>query len=119
MKRVEQPCLLSLECQRLRDDLIEVYRITRGMDGMDSQNLFPRVDMSIARGHRFKVKGGKFKGGVRSEFLTQRVISAWNALPEELVEADTIAMFKRHLDRYVNRQGIEGYGPCRCKRFLV
>ena len=35
----------------------------------------------------------------------------WNLLPGEVVEADTIVSFKGHLDIYMNRMGIEGYGP--------
>jgi len=39
-----------------------------------------------------KDKRGKFKD-VRGKFIfTQRVGSAWNALPEEVVEANTTAM---------------------------
>eukprot|EP00061_Rhincodon_typus_P008706 g31562.t1 len=33
-----------------------------------------------------------------------------NELPEEVVDAGTITMFKRHLDGYMNRKGSEGYG---------
>ena len=32
-------------------------------------------------------------------------------LPEEVVEAGTITIFKRHLDRYMDREGVEGFGP--------
>ena len=56
------------------------------------------------------MRGGKFKRDVRGKFFTQRMMNAWNALPEEVEEADSITMFKRHLDRYMNRQGIERYG---------
>jgi len=40
--------------------LIEVYKIMRGTDRVDSQKLFPppRVEESITGGHRFKVRGG-------------------------------------------------------------
>ena len=52
----------------------------RGMDRVDSQKLFPRVEESITRGHRFKVRGARFKGDVRDKSFTQRVVDAWNSL---------------------------------------
>ena len=54
-ERLEKLGLFSLERQRLRGDLIEVDKIMRGMDRVDSQKLFPRVEESITRGHMFKV----------------------------------------------------------------
>ena len=43
----------------------------RGMDRVDSQKLFPRVEESITRGLRFKVRGARFKEDVRGRFFTQ------------------------------------------------
>eukprot|EP00061_Rhincodon_typus_P011553 g36653.t1 len=34
-----------------------------------------------------------------------------NALQEEVLETDTIAAFKKHLNKFMNRKGIEGHGP--------
>ena len=65
---------------------------------LDAQNLLPRVGESRTRGH-----GGNF--------FTQRAVGVWNELPEEVVEAGTFAPFKKHLDRYMDRTGLEGYGP--------
>ena len=42
--------LFSLGRRRLGSDLIEVCKIMRGMDRVDSQKLFPRVEESITRG---------------------------------------------------------------------
>jgi len=46
-----------------------------------------------------------------------RVVGAWNPLPVEVVEADAIEIFKRCLNKYMNRMGIEGYGPRKGKGF--
>ena len=97
-ERLEKLGLFSLERWRLRGHLIEVYKIKRGMDRADSQKLFPRVEESITRGHRFKVQGARFKGDERGKFFTQRVVGGWNSLPGEVVEVDTIVTFKGHLD---------------------
>eukprot|EP00061_Rhincodon_typus_P014424 g41430.t1 len=40
----------------------------------------------------------------------QRVMRAWNKLPEEVVDVSTMTTLKRHLDGYMNRKGLEGYG---------
>lgn len=57
------------------------------------------------------MEGFKYICGVCC-FLTQRAADIWIALPEQVVESDTIinATLKSHLDRYIIRQGIERYG---------
>eukprot|EP00061_Rhincodon_typus_P006310 g26830.t1 len=77
----------SLEHRRVRGDLIEVYKIMRGMDRVNSYGLFPRVVESTTRGHRFMVRGERFKRDLRDNFFIQRVVRVWNKLPEEAVEA--------------------------------
>ena len=39
-------------------------------------------------------------------FFTQRMVGLWN---KEVVEAGTIPTFKKQLDRYMDRTGLEGY----------
>jgi len=107
--RLRQLGLFSLERRRMRGDLIEVYKMLRGIDRVDSQRLFPRVEMAATRGHRFKVLGGRYRGNVRGKFFTQRVVGEWNRLPSVVVEANSIGSFKRLLDEYMGLNRIEGY----------
>jgi len=86
--------MFSLERRRLRGDVIEVYKIMRWIDKRDSQHFLPKVWESKTGGHRFKVRGERFRRVQRGNFLIQRVVSAWNELPEAIVEADTILSFK-------------------------
>ena len=74
-ERLDKLGLFSLERRRLRGDLIEVYKIMRGIDQLDSQYLFPKVGESKTRGHRFKVRGERYKGVQRSNLFTKRVMS--------------------------------------------
>ena len=38
-------------------------------------------------------------------------MSVWNKLPEVVAEAGPILSFTKHLDSYIGKMGIEGYGP--------
>ena len=62
------------------------------------------------------MRGARFKGDVRGRFFTH-IVGAWNSLPGEIVEADMVVTFKGHLDKYMNRMGIEGYGPRKGRGF--
>lgn len=44
------------------------YKIMKGIDRVDSQRFFPRMEMSITREHSFKMRGEKFKDDVKGKF---------------------------------------------------
>ena len=66
--RLRELSLFFLERRRMRGDLIEVYKMLRGIDWVDSQRLFPRAEMVATRGHRFKVLGIRYRGDVGVSF---------------------------------------------------
>ena len=80
-ERLDGLGLFSLERRRLRGDLIEVYKIMRGIDQLDSQYLFPNVGESKTRGHRFTVRGERYKRVQRCNIFTHRVVGVWKELP--------------------------------------
>ena len=42
-----------------------MYKVMRGMDRVDRKQLFPLVEGSVTRGHRFKVRGRRFREDLR------------------------------------------------------
>ena len=107
-ERLDRLGLFSLERRRLRGDLVEVYKIMRGIDQLDNQYLFLKIGESKTEGYRFKVRGERYKSVQRGNFFTQRVVSVWNKLSEVVVEVGTILSFKKHFDSYMGKMR---YGP--------
>ena len=49
-ERLRDLRLFLLEGRRLRGDLIEAYKMIRGLDRVDCESLFPRMVMASTRG---------------------------------------------------------------------
>ena len=97
-ERLDRLGLYSLEFRRLRGDLIETYKILKELDKLDAGRLFPMLGESRTRGHSLRIRGDSFRTEMRKTFFTQRVVSLWNSLPQKVVEASSLAIFKRELD---------------------
>lgn len=48
--------------------------------------------------------GGRFKANKKMYFLKQHVVNLWFSLPQEVLEADSVARFKRGLDKLMNER---------------
>ena len=98
--RLHRVGLTTLEKRRLRGDLLQVFKLIKGIDNIDYNKFFQLVDNSRTRGHRFKIVKVRSRLDIRNKFFSQRVINSWNMLPMDVVEAETVNSFKNKLDKF-------------------
>ena len=64
-ERLKETWLFSRERRRLRGDMIEMFKIMKGIDKISTDELFNRVDSDRTRGHSLRVKKRRVKMVVR------------------------------------------------------
>ena len=105
-ERLKTLKLTTLETRRMRADLIEVFKIIKGLEGLSEETFFERSG-SITRGHSLKLNKARFRLDVAKYSFSNRTCNDWNALPEEIIQANTVNEFKGKVDRYLrDRRGL-------------
>ena len=85
--------------RRNRADLIEVFKIVKGLSGVPLESMFGLSTNKQLRGHEFKLAKHRTNLNVRRHFFTERLVNRWNSLSQYTVKADTVNSFKRELQR--------------------
>ena len=90
--------LFSLEKRKRRGDLIVAFQYLKKVFKQEGEQLFTRVNSNRTKGDGFKLRQGRFRLDIRKKFFTQRVVTHWNRLPKEVVDAPSLEAFKPRLD---------------------
>lgn len=90
--------LFPLSYRRIRGDLILAYRILNDDLGTNMSYLFLPSRAEHLRGHSKKVQKPR-SNRLRLEFrFSHRVVNYWNSLPEHVISAPSVDIFKTRLD---------------------
>ena len=94
--------LMTLEERRERGDLIEVFKILKGMTRIDPAEFW---EVREARNGARLVKELAVNGRrQRKNFFSYRVIQKWNLLPIEIRTAPSLDSFKNRLDEKIMKR---------------
>ena len=98
-ERRKQLGLMSLEERRERGDLIEVYKILKGLTKIDPTEFWEvREARNGARLIKEMAANGRKQ---RKSYFSYRVIQKWNLLPTKLKMAPSLESFKKRLDERI------------------
>ena len=101
MHRLYMLDLKSLQYRRAEFDIVLVYKIVNQFIDLDFNNFFSlRKSTYNLRGHKFTLKTRPRKSNITANFFSFRTVPVWNALPESIVSAPTLACFKNRLRNF-------------------
>ena len=100
-EKLKELKLFSLEKRRLRGDMIEVFKIMKGISQIDKNTFFSKLD-TTTRGHSLKLSKPHCNRDCRKYFFSHRVISYWNTLPQGAIDCKTVESFKKQLDTHLS-----------------
>ena len=106
-KRLKFTGLTTLETRRERADMLEVYKIMNGLEGVVEKDFFIR-DKGKGRGHPLKLFKKRVRLDVAKYSFGNRVCNTWNDLPHAVAAAESVNVFKNRLDNYLgNIRGLK------------
>lgn len=104
-QRLQKLQLFTLETRRLRYDLIEVFKISKGLYTNVSLEDFFVLNKLGLRGHGFKLSKMHARSNIALNMFVNRVVNVWNSLPVDTVNATTLIDFKKGVDSYLRMKG--------------
>ena len=83
-----------------RSDMLQVYKIMKGIRRLESNQIFSLADISNTRGHSLKLVKRRSRSSLRQSVFSQRVTNDWNGSTAHAVDSPTLNTFKSRLDKH-------------------
>ena len=99
--RLRYTGLMTLKSRRKRGDMIEVFKLIKGIDKIDKNIFFSLADNNRVRGHQYRLLKSHSRLDIRKHYFSNRVINTWNSLDDNVVAAETVNCFKARLDKFI------------------
>ncbi|KAF7248978.1 UDP-GlcNAc:betaGal beta-1,3-N-acetylglucosaminyltransferase-like protein 1 [Varanus komodoensis] len=99
--RLRELGLFSLEKRRLGGNMLVTYRYVRGCHTKMGRDLFSPAEEGRMHSNRAKLREPRFHLDARKYFLTARTPRVWNGLPQEVIEAPSVRVFKDSVDMHM------------------
>ena len=100
-ERCEHMQLYSLTYRRMRGDMILLFRVLCKGDLPDLRQLFTMSTSTTTRKHRFSLSIQRTDKLPHVYRLSRRATGTWNSLPPNVVEANSLDVFKQRLDYHM------------------
>ena len=97
-EKLDELGLLSMKDRRTKLDLIQTYKILKGIDRVDHNTWFSKVGVDATRltrhtSYHNNLISKRSRSDVRQNFFSNRVVPKWNKLPVEVKEARTLNIY--------------------------
>jgi hypothetical protein len=96
--------MTTLETRRVGWDLIEVFKIMKGLEDVNKEKFFT-MDKGCMRGHELELFKPSCRLDCRKYAFSNRIINMWNSLPLNIIACNTVYSFKHKIDVYLYIQG--------------
>ena len=105
-EKLSEVNLQSLENRRLRGDMFQTWKILHQHDNIRESSVFTRCNTVSQRQTRLTTSDYNLvmkpvNTEIRRQFFSNRVITPWNTLPENVKSALTLNLFKNLYDRHI------------------
>ena len=87
--------------------MIQVYDIVSGKHNFQPSVRLNLSHVSNTRGNMYKMQLTHMHYNLRKHFFSNRIVAIWNSLPNTVVSAESVNIFKNRLDKFWAKQNFK------------